>query len=1234
MIWLLVLISATIISTASSSLGYDHVYCVLPVNGTQPCQKPCESCHTLSYYTSHVTQYFTSDTMIKFVSGVHLLQDNTSVLIRNVKQLALVGDINDDNDIIIQCDSGGSSGFIVTNSTDVRIQNLTFLNCGQELTASFISTVCSDSCYAALAVDTINTLLISGINVSNSHGWGLYAMRVFGSSALVDSVLSHNFGTLEYDGGNVAFVYTNCSADNVDTVLSLKSLEILYGYSSHRYSVAPGLCLFLECTRINVSISDVKMIGNVANSTTINTGGNIAIIYRNYTDLIVNFVIMQNCYIADGVADQGAGMYVSILEASPVSTFSANNKQTVGQFLHVSNTQFIGNHARDFAGGVFIIVHEMPYVYGVTGELIFENCNFLNNTLLLSPKAKWDGGIAVHINNHNVPEYLLHGVPQFNISFVGCNFSRNYLIDSNHCPGSATVFIIRNPPGTHFTNCTFEDNSCSALAAVQSVIVFHGSITMLRNSGTDGGGLALCDRSYMYLTPHTNVTFDSNHAWHSGGAIYSEDECLQSIPLCFFQLDETIIVDINLLSTVHITMMGNTAAYAGSALYGGSIDYCYVPGVGSHLLPEPSGPQIFTDIFHITHSTTDLSYISSNPTDLCFCDGDNMMTPNCNITTFNATVFPGKTFNLSVLVVGQKNGAVPGDILANFSKSGPSLEPLQYVQTVSTTTCSVLKYTVFSSDGSEVIYLKVQRPGYSSDSYFHPSQRQIELSLKTCPQGFTLDHAHPYCDCVHLLAVNNISCNITSETIHRPVPVWIGFHSDNSSTSNTGLIFHNHCPFDFCLPNDVDIHVTNLIVEEDEQCAVGRTGILCGACKEGLSLALGTSKCIPCTNYWLLLLVAFAFAGAALVFLLITCNLTVTEGTISGLIFYANIVQINRAIFFPHKNIHILNDFLEVFIAWLNLDLGIQTCLYNGMDAYVKTWLQFAFPVYIWLITLLIIYLSRQYRKVASLIGRNAVKVLATLLLLSYAKLLRAIMAALSVTFITYPNNSIKALWLHDANIQYLHGKHIPLFIVALLFGMVSLPYVLTLLFISILKKYSHLKIFSWVEKLKPILDAYIGPYKDKYRFWTGLLLLLRCILFTTFELNILGTPGVNLLAIAVACMCILPLIRGVYRKWPLDILEFSFIINLGIFSVATAYVLNNGGNQTVVASISTMIAFVIFIGILLWHARTCRVGKWLLKQMGTEVTREPVQPTNVDNIVKVDEELEYREPLLAHENA
>jgi len=49
----------------------------------------------------------------------------------------------------------------------------------------------------------------------------------------------------------------------------------------------------------------------------------------------------------------------------------------------------------------------------------------------------------------------------------------------------------------------------------------------------------------------------------------------------------------------------------------------------------------------------------------------------------------------------------------------------------------------------------------------------------------------------------------------------------------------------------------------------------------------------------------------------------VTEGNVSGLIFYANI---NHAIFFPpHKS-----NILTVFIAWINLDLGMQSCFYHA----------------------------------------------------------------------------------------------------------------------------------------------------------------------------------------------------------------------------------------------------------------------------------------------------------------
>ena len=176
------------------------------------------------------------------------------------------------------------------------------------------------------------------------------------------------------------------------------------------------------------------------------------------------------------------------------------------------------------------------------------------------------------------------------------------------------------------------------------------------------------------------------------------------------------------------------------------------------------------------------------------------------------------------------------------------------------------------------------------------------------------------------------------------------------------------------------------------QCAQYRSCLLYGACKKGYSLVLGTSRCRICTNdYNLSLLIPFAVMGVALVFLILVCKLTVATGTLSGLVFYANIVGPNGDIFLPVKS----TDVSLVFIAWLNLDFGIETCFYDGMDAYSKTWLQFVFPVYILVLVGLMILVSHFSRRFARLLGNNPVSVLATLILLSYTKILRTLITAL-----------------------------------------------------------------------------------------------------------------------------------------------------------------------------------------------------------------------------------------------
>ena len=382
-------------------------------------------------------------------------------------------------------------------------------------------------------------------------------------------------------------------------------------------------------------------------------------------------------------------------------------------------------------------------------------------------------------------------------------------------------------------------------------------------------------------------------------------------------------------------------------------------------------------------------------------------------------------------------------------------------------------------------------------------------------------------------------------------------------------------------------------------------------------------------------------------------NITVTVGTINGLIFYANIVKATDAFFFPQLA---SESAFSIFIAWLNLDIGIETCFHNGHDAYTKTWLQFAFPLYIWFIVIVIIITAHHSTKISKLVGKNSVQVLATLFLLSYAKMLRTIITIFSSTTLTYPDGYVKRVWLYDGNVGFLKGKHLVLFMVALMFLIfVSIPFTAILLCIQWLQKVSHIKIVAWVTKLQPLFDAYTGPYKLKHRYWVGLLLLVRVCLFVVFSLNIYGDPTINLLAIT-ACMftlfAYLSIIGGVYKVWWINLIESAFIMNLGLLSAAGLYkVAANVAITPIITNMSTGVAFVLLIAIVSYHLAAkisqTKCGKKLiaymnktyhcLRESGAErigcIRRNSVTDSDSsdDNIVTYTE-VELTEPLLAND--
>ena len=364
--------------------------------------------------------------------------------------------------------------------------------------------------------------------------------------------------------------------------------------------------------------------------------------------------------------------------------------------------------------------------------------------------------------------------------------------------------------------------------------------------------------------------------------------------------------------------------------------------------------------------------------------------------------------------------------------------------------------------------------------------------------------------------------------------------------SYDGLILYESCPAEYCKTQTVALTLGSL----DAQCDLNRSGVLCGQCAGNHSLMLGGSRCDICSNASLALLLAFVTAGLALVAFLTFLKLTVTTGMLNSLILYANIIQVNRRLFLPLNQVNILT----VIIAWLNLDLGIETCFYDGLTAYAQTWLQFVFPVYLWVLITSIILTARHSVLLSRVIGSDPIAVLATLLLMSYTKILRIIIEVYSFVDLDYPRGKKVRVWLKDGNIPHLGSQHLFLTVVtSLVLVVFFLPYTLLLLLGHRLYRFTGWKHFHWFNKIKPLLESYYAPYKPRMRYWTGFLLLVRCALYIVFSLNSLGGARKSLLAIILTFTALGILGSGrIYKNAVINVVEMAVYFNLVVLSTAT----------------------------------------------------------------------------------
>ena len=1214
----------------------DVVYYVSPTEPLSSCHgnsscPPGQLCHTMDYLAEHSSELFSPDhinvTLI-FMCGVH--NYTKDLVVQNLHSFVMKGAAESRENVIIDHQFGmqlGKPKCTVIQFININFVNITTLtmNCPAIYLEESHITVKSSNLYGYPGINET----LSFINITGR-----------GSQALLDNcTFKENCFVLSYSSNGIIVsnsifqsyrhrLYSIIEAYS-SVVTLIGNVNFTDGITGTHSSViiSSGTAVFLRTTH-----SEFKSSINITTGATVyfvnlkSFGGGGAVYGKNamiHIGAKARVVFMNNTahYVDGGAVNMVGGMITVGAESCVIFTY---------------------NHVRNPNGGGAISLSNATLIVDNEANLIFSHNS-----------AEFGGALrlmnsTVHVNTSGIKFFGNRAARSggainffYGTMIINTNKAVKFIMNSAKRRGGAIYIEV----GVNLT----------------IIVGNYSKLLFLNNSAFQGGALYSRMPSLLLATAgyQSSIQFINNTAFDVGGAVYSQS----SLP-CIFTITDY---------STKISFIRNSAQRGvGHHMYGASVrdlscSQEYVNEQGKHhcIGPFDEPDDGYINVFSFDPGLNEtLSPVSSAPQRVCLCDSNGK--PQCaNISYIftNTSVYRGETITLPACIVGYDFGTTVGMINARslYSDSHSKQDKSQLV--IDSEKCVSFNYTVHSKLDYELLLLQTSSlpvSAYVSNestehdifnyinviqdliSYYtsHHQSGCIFLELLTtpilinitllpgCPPGLTLNNDETTCSCYPVLGNNGFSCLVKNRTglLQWNGTVWV--NATFNEGHSTGIMYNRFCPLLYCKSGNKTVNIGD---DPSKQCASNRTGILCGACKDSFSLAIGSSRCIECPNsHNVALLLAFAAAGVLLVFFILALNLTATQGLINGIIFYANIVWAYKIILFPADiEANYLFIFLRVFIAWFNLDFGIETCFFAGLDAYWKTWLQFLFPFYIWAIAGVIIVACRYSSHLTNLIGSRAVPLLATLFLLSYMKLLRSVIDAISVAVIAqYPQKTFYVVWYLDGNLRYCQHPHIYLFLAAIAtFIFLWLPYTLLLLLIQPLRRVSHLRPLKWINKLAPVYDAYFSPLKDKHRYWFGAMLLVRGILLVLLTVTSVDNPELNVfvLFLFIAFLFFFISIENVYKRVDVRVLESATLLNLIILSAGTLYRWESYESRSTLLMVSIGITFAQFCVIIGWNLIKARLSAgWRCRRnQGNDVIDEVIDDDDIAHERIEDPELE-----------
>ena len=649
-----------------------------------------------------------------------------------------------------------------------------------------------------------------------------------------------------------------------------------------------------------------------------------------------------------------------------------------------------------------------------------------------------------------------------------------------HLYGGSSIVNIQGPTTSrgsfsHVTlvNSLLSNNKGTALYCIFTDLKFQENVYFINNTAISGSAIYF-EQIYSVLSDDADIQFINNSAVQRGGALYfnlvTTDHC-NVFPYSF-----------------NASFMNNSADVAGNSIYFSIPQSCQISNATS------TNSSLLYVSREFSYSQTPYimgSPVVTSPYNIRLYPPAEIDVRHTSNTYFiQQSKMLGEPIRFTGSALGYFN-SVTEIVIFDINCNGCGDDYVLSTYQIAIHNKSLIELKVFPTRQRDVTnivnisltILSVLPPIYKSIT------ASLSVELSPCHIGYLFDERQRQCICYP----HHDILHCTDDYIEIKIGYWVGYVSDHYTSSI--------CPSDYCNfknQNETSLGYYALSRKSDAStdslCNSHRTGVACGKCKSGYTLAydapdcINTSKCSAgMTVLVIVLTVLYWIAVVAIVFCLMCLPFQKTSalGYVFGIIYFYSIVDVlllNNVSEGVYRLVAILSSF-----AKLTPQLFGQLCFVKGLSGIDQQFIHYCHALAISLILLTIVLVARVSPRLLMHVNRHVIGVICILLLLSYTSLASTSLQLLRpLTF----NDIDEVSTYSSPDITYFTGRHLVYSIVALLCEVIiviGLP-LLLLLEPLLSRKVNFVRI-------KPLMDPFQHCYKDKYRWFGAYYLICRQVL-------------------------------------------------------------------------------------------------------------------------------------------